>query len=44
MTFISGQSINPVPLPGAIWLFASGVAGIGVLARRRRKNQSAIAA
>lgn len=37
-------SVNQVPLPGAVWLFASGIAGIGVLARRRRKNQSAIAA
>jgi hypothetical protein len=35
---------SPVPLPGAIWLFASGIAGIGLLARRSRKNQSAIAA
>jgi hypothetical protein len=34
----------PTPIPGAVWLFASGIAGIGVLARRRRKNQSAIAA
>lgn len=32
---------NPpeVPIPGAVWLFASGVAGLGALLRRRRKQQ-----
>jgi len=33
-----------VPVPGAVWLFASGIEGIAALTRRRRKNQSAIAA
>ena len=44
--YVSGLTYNVsnVPIPGAVWLFASGIAGIGVLARRRRKNQSAIAA
>jgi hypothetical protein len=32
------------PIPGAVWLFGSGIAGIVALSRRRRKNQSAIAA
>ena len=44
--YVSGLTYNVsnVPIPGAVWLFASGIAGIGVLARRRRKNLSAIAA
>jgi len=40
--YVSG--LTWVPLPGAAWLFGSGVAGIAALTRRRRKNQSAIAA
>ena len=32
------------PIPGAVWLFGSGIAGIAALTRRRRKNQAAIAA
>lgn len=28
-------SASPVPLPAAVWLFASGVAGIGAIARRK---------
>ena len=31
------QLVDPVPLPGAVWLFASGLAGLGMIARRRRK-------
>jgi hypothetical protein len=42
--YVSGLIFNPVPIPGAAWLFASGIAGIAALTRRRRKNQSAIAA
>ena len=29
--------IDATPLPAAVWLFGSGLAGIGLLARRRRK-------
>jgi hypothetical protein len=42
--YVGALEFSPVPIPGAVWLFASGIAGIGALARRRRKNQSAIAA
>jgi hypothetical protein len=42
--YVGGLIFNPVPIPGAAWLFASGIAGIAALTRRRRKNQSAIAA
>jgi len=39
-----GPGVTPfdtptVPIPGAVWLFASGVAGLGALLRRRRKQQ-----
>jgi hypothetical protein len=46
----SGLSVNPTvtptPVPGAVWLFAGGIGGIGVLMRRRKKaiNQAASAA
>ena len=42
--YLSGLTFSAVPIPGAVWLFASGIAGIAALTRRRRKNQSAIAA
>jgi hypothetical protein len=29
---------SPTPIPGAVWLFASGIGGIGALMRRRKKN------
>lgn len=32
--------LTPVPLPAAAWLFGSGVAGIGVLVRRRLSKRS----
>lgn len=32
---VASGNVAPVPLPAAAWLFGSGVAGIGVLARRR---------
>ena len=31
-----------IPLPGAIYLFGTGLAGLGFLNRRRRKNMSAL--
>jgi len=34
---------NPVPLPGALPLFAGGIVGLWALGRRRKKQQSAIA-
>jgi hypothetical protein len=42
--YVGGLTFSAVPIPGAVWLFASGIAGIAALTRRRRKNQSAIAA
>lgn len=30
-----GGTVTPVPLPGAIWLFGSGLALIGARCRRR---------
>jgi len=32
---------SETPIPGAVWLFASGAAGLGALLRRRRKQQQA---
>ncbi|MDO8358086.1 MAG: VPLPA-CTERM sorting domain-containing protein [Nitrospirota bacterium] len=34
-TFNIAFSVNPVPIPAAVWLFGSGLAGIVALARRR---------
>jgi hypothetical protein len=43
-----GGFINPtvgaVPVPGAVWLFGSGIAGLGMLRLRRRKQQQQLAA
>lgn len=44
-TFNSGQSrgqfdgidVNPIPLPAAAWMLMASVAGLGVMARRKRK-------
>jgi hypothetical protein len=34
--------ITPTPLPGAVWMFGAGLGGLGLLMRRRRKqNQEA---
>lgn len=33
-------SVNPVPLPAAVWLFGSGVVGISALIRRNNKTSS----
>jgi hypothetical protein len=33
----SPPGIGDVPLPGAVWLFAGGLVGLGMIARRRRK-------
>jgi hypothetical protein len=49
-TFLNGTpSPSPVPIPGAIWLFGGGIAGLAALSRRRRKQaadnyQAALAA
>jgi Domain of unknown function (DUF4082) len=40
--FLGGNfQLTPVPLPAAAWLFGSGVAGIGALARRRFNKRGA---
>jgi hypothetical protein len=36
--FVHGPDVAAVPIPGALPLFASGLAGLGWLARRRRKQ------
>ena len=37
-----GTHITPTPLPGAAWMFGAGLGGLGLLMRRRRKqNQEA---
>ncbi len=32
-------STNPVPLPSAVWLFGTALAGLGFLSRRRRNQR-----
>lgn len=40
--FLGGNfQLTPVPLPAAAWLFGSGLAGIGALARRRLNKRDA---
>jgi hypothetical protein len=36
-TGVVGAALNPVPIPGAVFLFGSGLAGLALLGRRRRK-------
>ena len=36
---VLNAAVNPVPLPGAIWLLGTGVGGIVVMSRRRRRPQ-----
>ena len=33
-----GGKIDPVPVPGAIWLFASGLAGLAAMGRRKSRD------
>ncbi|OYT19425.1 MAG: hypothetical protein CCU26_11645 [Nitrospira sp. UW-LDO-01] len=33
-------AVNPVPLPAAVWLFGSGVIGLGAMARRKMTSQT----
>ncbi len=41
-TFIGGSvTVNPVPVPAAVWLFASGILGLVGVARRRNVTQAA---
>lgn len=43
-TFIDGSvTVNPVPVPAAVWLFASGILGLVGVARRRNVTQAAAA-
>jgi len=35
------ESLAAVPAPGALPLFATGLAGLGLLARRRKKQAAA---
>jgi hypothetical protein len=42
--YIVPAGISAVPVPGAVWLFGSGILGLGMLARRRRQTQTAAVA
>jgi len=37
-TFTNLFEVMPVPIPAAVWLFGSGLLGLGALARRRRSS------
>jgi hypothetical protein len=38
------STVSAVPVPGAVWLFGSGIVGLGLLAKRRRKTAAAAVA
>ena len=40
--YISGLEVRPVPLPAAAWLFASSLAGLGWIGRRRHRKAGAV--
>jgi hypothetical protein len=41
--YIVPTGLAAVPVPGAVWLFGSGIAGLGMLKLRRRKARAATA-
>jgi hypothetical protein len=43
-SFFITPAVQAVPVPGAVWLFGSGIAGLGMLKLRRRKQQRAVVA
>ena len=38
LTLVGVDSTNPIPLPAAGWLLLSGLAGLGIARRARRKS------
>jgi len=40
--YISGATVSPVPLPGALPLFATGLGALGLLGWRRKKKQPSV--
>lgn len=43
-SFFIVPAVQAVPVPGAVWLFGSGIAGLGMLKLRRRKQQQKLLA
>ncbi|MCU7918397.1 MAG: hypothetical protein KZQ95_08555 [Candidatus Thiodiazotropha sp. (ex Epidulcina cf. delphinae)] len=43
-SFAAGDSLAPVPLPGAFWLLGSGLAGLVLVSRQRRATASPVEA
>jgi hypothetical protein len=41
---VANPNVQAVPLPAGVWLFGSGIAGLGLLKLRRRKQQQQLAA
>ena len=35
---IDSFSVSAVPVPAAVWLFMSGIAGLGAIARKKRSS------